>query len=99
MICMSLRTVVYPVPRFSESASKTSRTVLGPRRQRTFRISNSASVGRGGSLFGIALRPQNLSTRKSPDTLLRRRSYCQRKSSYFSQQNRERVRGRRKDEG
>src|SRR5262249_30022582 len=43
MIWSSLRTVVYPVSRPRTSA--TSRTVLGPRVQRTRRMASSASVG------------------------------------------------------
>src|ERR1017187_2358901 len=49
MICKSFRTVVYWVGLRYPMVSWTSRTVLGPRLQRTVRSSSSASVGRGGS--------------------------------------------------
>src|ERR1039457_6667185 len=57
MICNSLRTVVYCVGLRRATASCTSRTVEGPRSQRTVRISSSPSVGRGGSgIFAGILR-------------------------------------------
>src|SRR3954471_23979110 len=45
MIWSSFKTVVYPRDFFSLSASCTSRTVEGPRNQRTRRISSSDVVG------------------------------------------------------
>ena len=47
MICSILSTVVYWVGLRMEMVSWTSRTVVGPRLQRTVRISSSASVGLG----------------------------------------------------
>src|SRR5207249_8646323 len=70
MICSSFRTVVYPRSFFSRSASWTSRTVEGPRSHSTRRISSSDAVGFCGCSFDM---------RRS---LIRRFSYCQRKSSY-----------------
>src|SRR5579883_397886 len=49
MICINFRMVVYCAGRRAAMVSCTSRTVLGPRLQRTVRMSSSASVGRGGS--------------------------------------------------
>src|SRR5206468_11160110 len=68
MICRSLRTVVYPAARAGPRLSCTSRTVLGPRSQRTRRISSSPGVGRGGEVM--------------PRSLVRRLSSCQRNLSY-----------------
>src|SRR5438309_3338993 len=68
MICISLRTVVYPAPRSGPRASCTSRTVLGPRDHSTRRISSSAGVGLGAAIMG--------------GSLVRRPSWSQRKPSY-----------------
>src|SRR5579862_3398416 len=48
MICSILRIVVYCAGRRAAIVSWTSRTVVGPRLQRTVKISSSASVGLGG---------------------------------------------------
>src|SRR5213080_1591736 len=71
MICSSFRTVVYPRSFFSRSASWTSRTVEGPRSHSTRRISSSDAVGFCGCSFDML------------GSVIRRFSYCQRKSSYL----------------
>src|SRR5580658_10653891 len=48
MICRNFSTVLYCAGLRRLTLSWTWRTVLGPRLQRTVRISSSASVGRGG---------------------------------------------------
>src|ERR1700688_595928 len=71
MICMSFKTLVYPIRFFLLSASCTSRTVEGPRAHKILSISSSDTVG--FCVSGVM-----------PRNLLRRCSYCQRQSSYFT---------------
>src|SRR5688572_31432105 len=56
MICITRNVVVYCDGFLDWLAAWTSRTVEGPRSQRTFKISNSASVGRDDVFRAVIVR-------------------------------------------